>query len=85
MIKNFLNLGGHQNPFSGSKFTAILLKGWIWPIGGASTGEGLPCSLRSRLVLILLGKINWARLNTLSHFQYFLKPCHMFIFKVVTQ
>ena len=50
MIKNFLNPEGHQNPFSGSKVTAILLKGWIWPIGGASVGEGLPSSLRSRLV-----------------------------------
>ena len=28
MIKNFLNPEGHQNPFSGSKVTAILLKGW---------------------------------------------------------
>ena len=54
MIKNFLNPEGHQNPFSGSKVTAILLKGWIRPIGGASAGEGLPCSLRSRLVVILL-------------------------------
>ena len=50
MIKTFLNPEGHQNPFSGSKIKAILLKGWIWPIGGASAGEGLPCSLRSRLV-----------------------------------
>ena len=50
MIKNFINLEGHQNPFSGSKVTAILLKGWICPIGGGSVGEGLPCSLRSRLV-----------------------------------
>ena len=50
MIKNFINLEGHQNPFSGSKVTAILLKEWIWPIGGGSVGEGLPCSLHSRLV-----------------------------------
>ena len=27
MIKNILNPKGHQNPFSGSKVTAILLKG----------------------------------------------------------
>ena len=45
VIKNFLNPEGHQNPISGSKVTAILLKGWILPIGGASAGEGLPCSL----------------------------------------
>ena len=50
VIKKFLNPKGHQNPFSGSKVTAILLKRWIWPIGGASVGEGWPCSLRSRLV-----------------------------------
>ena len=39
--KNFLNPKGHQNPISGSKVTVILLKGWIFPIGGASAGEGL--------------------------------------------
>ena len=38
LIKNFLNPEGHQNPISG---LAILLKGWIWPIGEASAGEGL--------------------------------------------
>ena len=41
VIKSFLNLKGHQNPISGSKVTAILLKGWIWPVGEASAGEGL--------------------------------------------
>ena len=41
MIKNFLNPEGHQNSISGSKVTAILQKGWIWPIGEASVGEGL--------------------------------------------
>ena len=40
VIKNFLNPEGHQNPMSGSKVTPILLKGWILPIGGASSGEG---------------------------------------------
>ena len=39
MIKNFLNPKGHQNPFSGSKVTAILLKGWIWPTGGVALGR----------------------------------------------
>ena len=56
-IKNFLNLEGHQNPISGSKVTAILLKGWILPIGGASAGEGLPCSLRCRLVFSCLEQL----------------------------
>ena len=39
VIKNFLNPEGHQNPISGSQVTAILLKGWILPIGGASLGR----------------------------------------------
>ena len=41
VIKNFLNIKGHQNPISGSNVTANTLKGWILPIGGASAGEGL--------------------------------------------
>ena len=41
VIKNFLIPEGYQNPITGSKVTAILLKGWILPIGGASVGEGL--------------------------------------------
>ena len=41
VIKNFLNPEGHQNPISGSKVTAILLKEWILHIGGSSAGEGL--------------------------------------------
>ena len=41
LIKNFLNPEGHQNPMSGSKVMAILLKGLIWLIGEASAGEGL--------------------------------------------
>ena len=41
VIKNFLNLEGHQHPIIGSKVTAILLKGWTSPIGGASAVKGL--------------------------------------------
>ena len=40
VIKNFLNPEGHQNPISGLKVTAILLKRRILSIGGASSGEG---------------------------------------------
>ena len=54
VIKNFLNPEGHQNPIRGSKVMAILMKGWILRIGGASAGEGLPCSLRSWLVSVVL-------------------------------
>ena len=50
MIKSFLNPEGHQNPCSGSKVPANFTEGRIRPIGGASAGEGLPCSLRRRLV-----------------------------------
>ena len=52
MIKIFLNPEWHQNPTSGSKVLAILLKGWILPIGGASSGRVCARSLRSRLVSI---------------------------------
>ena len=41
VIKNFLNPEVHQNSISGSKVTAIQLKGWNLPIGGASAREGL--------------------------------------------
>ena len=39
MIKSFLNLEGHQNQWF--KITDLFLKGWIWPLGEASAGEGL--------------------------------------------
>ena len=50
VIKKFLNPKAHQNPVSGSKVTAILLKVLIDPIGGASSGRVCACSRRSRLV-----------------------------------
>ena len=52
-VTNFLeilNLKGHSNCTIVSKVTAILLNGWILPIGGASSGRVCSCSLRSRLV-----------------------------------
>ena len=36
-----LNLEGHPNRITGSKVTAILLNGWILPIGEASAVEDL--------------------------------------------
>ena len=51
LIKTCLNPKGHQNPISGSKVSAILLKGWILPIGGASAVEGLQSTGLPRLVL----------------------------------
>ena len=41
VTKKFPNSEGRQNPIKGSNVTAILLKGWILPIGGALAGEGL--------------------------------------------
>ena len=41
VIVTFLNPDGHQNRITGSKVTAILLKRWMLPIGGASAVEGL--------------------------------------------
>ena len=50
VINNFLNPKAHQHPISGSKVMAILLKGWIWLIGGVALGRVCACSLSSRLV-----------------------------------
>ena len=50
VIKTFLNPGGHQNPINGSKVTAILLMGWISPVGRASAVEGLQTTGLPRLV-----------------------------------
>ena len=36
-----INLEGHPNRITGSRVTAILLNGWMLPIGGASAVEGL--------------------------------------------
>ena len=41
IILEILNLEGHQNNTTGSRVAAILLNGWILPIGGASAVEGL--------------------------------------------
>ena len=37
VLKNFINPKGHQNRIVGSKLMAILLKGWILPIGTICT------------------------------------------------
>ena len=54
VIKNVLNLKGHQNPKNGSKGTALLLQGWILPIGWASAVEGLQSTGLPRLVYMYL-------------------------------
>ena len=50
VIKTFLNPEGYQNCISGFKVTAILLKGWILPIGESSAVEGLRSTGLPRLV-----------------------------------
>ena len=50
ILLEILNPEVHPNHITGSKVTAILLNGWIFPIGGASSGRVCACSLRSRLV-----------------------------------
>ena len=69
VIKNFLNPEGHQNPISGSKVTAILQKGLILPIGGASSGRVCVCSLRNRLV--------WGEGGGLSR-EFFMPPIMLY-------
>ena len=57
MIKKFLNPEGHQNPISGSKVKAILLIGWIWPIGGALSGEGLRLQPAQQACLLMFSDV----------------------------
>ena len=59
VIKKILNPEGHQNLISGSKVTAILLKGWIWPIGGASAGEGLRLQPAQQACLVFFKKLSF--------------------------
>ena len=47
-----LHLEGHPNRISGSRVKAILLNGYIWPIGGASAVEGLQPMRPPRLVYL---------------------------------
>ena len=42
---------GHPNRIIGSQVAAILLKGWILPIGGTASGRVCACSLRRRLII----------------------------------
>ena len=55
-LEEILNHKGHPNGITGSRFTAILLNGWILPIGGASAVEGLQSTGLPHLVFILLHK-----------------------------
>ena len=48
----FVNFKGQLNCTDGSKVTAVLLNGWILPIGGALAVEGLQSTRLPRLVLM---------------------------------
>ena len=50
VTKDFVNPERHHNRNTGSKITAIFLKGWILPIGEVASGGVYACSLGSRLV-----------------------------------
>ena len=54
IFKEILNLEGHLNRITGSRVTAILLNGWVLPVGGIALGRVCACSLRSRLVSLAL-------------------------------
>ena len=54
IFQEILNSKGHPNRITGSKVTAILLKEWILPIGGASSGRVCICRQRSRLVYLII-------------------------------
>ena len=41
LFQEILNIKGHLNCITGSRVTAILLNGWIFPIDGALAVEGL--------------------------------------------
>jgi len=53
VIKKFLNPEGLQNPISGLKVIAILLKEWFCLLVELQQGRVCACSLRSRLVFSL--------------------------------
>ena len=55
---------GHQNRITGSRVTAILLNGWILPVGGASAVEGLRLTGLSRLVSSRPGEARGCSINT---------------------
>ena len=74
MIKNFLNPEGHQNCLTGSRVTAILLKGWILLIGGDASGFFLYYLQHSELRdFVLLMLLIWQR-KICTYFTKFIMP-----------
>ena len=56
VIKNFLNPEGHQNPISGSKVTAILLKGGFCLLGELHREGSAPAACAAGLFLCILNQ-----------------------------
>ena len=53
-----INLEGHLNHITGSRVTASLWTGWIFPIGGASSMEGLQST--GYLYSFILLSVSWS-------------------------
>ena len=58
ILKDILNLEGTPNPITTSRVIAIFLNGWILPLGGASSVEGLrsmrlPCLVYKNIINII--------------------------------
>ena len=56
IFQDILYLEGHPNRITSSKVTAILLNGWILPIGGASSGrvcDSAPTAFAVGLFLVI--------------------------------
>ena len=69
IFQEILNLEGQPNRITGSRLTAILLNGWILPLGGASAVEGLRSMGLPRLVIYISSYLNRATLSSFGWFQ----------------
>ena len=68
VMKNFLNPKEHPNRNIGSKVMAILLHGWILPIGLAASGRDCVCSLATGLFMNWSKFIYFCKLNSATTF-----------------
>ena len=72
-----LNLRGHPNRKPGSRITAILLNGWILPVGGASAVDGL----RSMKLPRLVNTNNWGTSHSGRKLRLTMKPFKILEFR----
>ena len=52
IVSEVLNVEEHQNGLIGTKFTAILMNGWILPTGGVASGRVCPAACAAGLLFI---------------------------------